>query len=137
MTRWLFCSYHYTDDTINTVKTFISKDLPYMVNDVIVKVKQHGKKEISIKPDISAAIRLLSDEVEKRLKTFYVIRMHGNNAVKVYLDMQGFRLQKMLRLLIQCIAYDREHFNGVNYEDLEELKAMCDLIRLPDNPKEI
>jgi hypothetical protein len=108
-----------------------------MVNDVIVKVKQYGKQEISINLDISAAVRLLSDEVEARLKTFYVRRLHGNTETKIHLDMQGFRLQKMLRLLIQCIAYDRQHFNGVNYEDLEELKAMCDLIRLPDNPKEI
>jgi hypothetical protein len=137
MTRWLFCSYHYSQDTVNTVKTFISKNLPYMVDDIIVKVKQYGKKEILINPDISSAIRLLSDQVEEQLKTFYVIRMHGKTATKIYLDMQGFRLQKMLRLLAQCIAYDRGHFDGVNYQDLEELKGICDLIRLPDNPKEI
>jgi hypothetical protein len=137
MTRWLFCSYRYSSTTIEAVKTYISKNLPYMVADVITRVKQYGKRSIPINPDISAGIRLLSDQVEERLKTFYVIRMHGSNITKIYLEMQGFRLQKMLRLLIQCIAYDRGRFDGVNYEDLEELKRMCDLIRLPDNPKEI
>ncbi len=137
MTRWLFCSYYYTKETQNTIKTFISKDLPYMVSDIIVKVKKHGKKDIPINPDISSAIRLLSDEVEAKLKTFYVTRIHGKNRTKIYLEIQGFRLQKMLRLLIQCIAYDNGHFEGVNYQDLEILKEMADLIRLPDKPKGI
>jgi hypothetical protein len=56
MTRWFFCSYLYSNDTKNTIKTFISKNLPYMVDDVIVKVKKHGRKEIPINQDIARAL---------------------------------------------------------------------------------
>jgi hypothetical protein len=50
--------------------------------------------------------------------------------------MQGFRLQKMLRLLAKSIAYDNGH-DSVTFEDINIFKKMCELIALPDNPKEI
>jgi hypothetical protein len=79
---------------------------------------------------------LLNDEVTRRLLTFYVTRHIGKSSYKIFLDLKGFRLQKMLRLLIKSIAYDRGR-NEVNYEDLATLKEMCTLIRFPNDPKEI
>lgn len=136
MTRWLFCSYQYSDDTREEIKQYISKNVPALVNNAVSTIKRRRTAEIPISSDIGVAIKLKSDEVEKRLKQFYVVRQHGKNTTKVYFDLQGFRLQKMLRILAQSIAYDRNH-DSVNYEDLQELYDICELIRLPNEPKVI
>jgi hypothetical protein len=136
LTRWLFCSYHYTQATNKLIKKYITENLPYMANEAIAKCKIRKKQTITIPHDIACAIQVLSEEIEKRLKTFYVEYTYGEHKTRIYLDMQGFRLLKMLRLLAMSIAYDRER-NEVNYEDLVTLRELADLIRLPDNPKEI
>jgi len=139
LTRLFLVSYRYSDDTCLEISKFISDDLPITIDNTIAKLKQRGTQDITINDDISAAIRILTDEVTQRLKTFYVLSTAGKKDKaphKVYLEIQGFRLQKMLRLLCKSIAYDRGR-NEANYEDLETLRELANLIRLPDNPKEI
>jgi len=136
ISRFLICSYEYSEDTIREISKYISLDLPIEINNTIQKIKRRGIQDILINNDISAGIMLLNDEVTKRLLTFYVIRHIGKSSYKIFLDIKGFRLQKMLRLLIKSIAYDRGR-NEVNYEDLATLKEMCSLIRFPNDPKEI
>lgn len=139
LTRLFLVSYRYSDDTCFEIAKFISEDLPVVVDATIAKLKQRGIQDIAINDDISAAIRILTDDVTQRLKTFYVLSTSGKRDKtphKVYLDIQGFRLQKMLRLLCKSITYDRGR-NEANYEDLETVRELANLIRLPDNPKEI
>lgn len=141
ITRFFFVTYHYSKSTCSEINAYISKDLPIIVNKTITKIKQRGQREITISKDISAAISLVSDEVTERLLKFHVTRHVGKSSYQVYLDMRGFRLHKMLRLLAQCIAYDRNR-DFVNYEDLVTLKEICEFIRLPadsieDGSKEI
>jgi hypothetical protein len=136
LTRPFIISYHYSDDTIKEIQSYIRDDLPFAINETVARIRKKGKKDISINSDISAAIQLLNEEIVKRLKTFYVSCNVGKTSYKIYLEIQGFRMHKMLRLLAKSIAYDHDR-DAVNYEDLAELKDLADLIRLPDNPKEI
>jgi len=137
ITRFLFCSYRYSDLTHNQIQDYISKDLPNKIDDAIVKIKKHGFKDIKIdNSDIASAVQLLSEDVTKRLRGFNVTRRAGKNEYRVYLNMEGFRLHKMLRLLIKSIAYDNER-DSVNYEDLRILKGLSEYLNLPNNPKEV
>jgi hypothetical protein len=137
MTRFLFCSYRYSEATVQEIQRFIAEDLPLEVKATIAKIRNRGIQDIQINnPDIAAAIMILTEDLKKRLKTFYVKRHVGKETYKVYLDMEGFRLQKMLRLLAKSIAYDAGR-NEVNYEDLAKLRELVEFIHLPDNPKEI
>jgi hypothetical protein len=143
LTRIFPISYRYTDDTCQEIAKFISEDLPIIVDDTIAKAKQRGIREIKIGSDISAAIRILTEDVIQRLRTFSIVAYSGKkmstkskSGYRIYFDIKGFRLQKMLRLLIKSIAYDRGH-DEANYEDLETLRELANLIRLPDNPREV
>jgi len=136
ISRFIPCSYEYTPDTIHEVNRYISLNLPVEVDKTLEQVKRRGKQTITINSDISAAIMLLTEEVTERLLKFYVTRYAGKRQYRIYLDLKGFRLQKMLRLLAQSIAYDRGR-NEVNYEDLATLRELSELIRFPNDPKAI
>jgi hypothetical protein len=55
---------------------------------------------------------------------------------KIYMDLQGFRLLKQMRLLAQSIAFDKR-LDEVNYECLSELKSLLEYISMPSDPKVI
>lgn len=139
ITRMFPISYKYSETTCSEISTFISKALPVIINKTISKIKQRGIQEININDDIGSYIKILSEDITLRLRTFYIISTaskKGKTPYKIYFEIQGFRLQKMLRLLCKSITYDRGR-NEANYEDLATLRELADLIRLPDNPKEV
>lgn len=136
ITRFLPISYQYSESTKNEVMNFIAHGIPEIVNKTIITIENRGFKDIQINDEMASGILFYTDRLVERLRTFHVIHRHGLTSHNVYLDMQGFRLQKMLRLLAKSIAY----YNGndsVTFEDLNIFKKLCELIALPDNPKEI
>jgi len=137
ITRFLPVSYQYSEDTNQEVLTYISQDIPYVVKEATTTWKKRGYQTINIdNPDIQSAIKLLTEDLVNHLKTFYVTKYYGRHETKVYLNMHGFRLLRMIQLLAKTICYERGD-NIVNYQDLAKLKEVCDLVRFPDNPKEV
>lgn len=136
ITRFLPVSYEYSESTKNEVMNYIAHEVPTIINKTIITIENRGFRDIQINDEIASGILFYTDILVKRLKTFYVVSRHGLTSHKVYLDMQGFRLQKMLRLFAKSIAYYNQH-DSVTFEDLNTFKTLCELIALPDNPKEI
>jgi hypothetical protein len=136
-TRFLWVAYDYNETTEKEIKHSISLNRPQYVNPEITKFKYRGKQEIVLdNPDIQSAINILTDKINDRYKTFYVVRTVGKTQYRVYFNAKGFRLEKTLILFIKTLAYLRGD-NKVNYQDLEELQRLSDYFRLPNNPKEI
>ena len=137
LTRILPISWKYSDSTRNDINRYIRQELPKIIDETTASIKRRGKQTVTINnPDVACAIQLLSEQLTERLRKFHVTRQTKYGKYKVYFDIEGFRLHKMLRLLAKAIAYDKDR-NEVNYEDLAELKELSDFIRLPDNPKEV
>jgi hypothetical protein len=137
LTRCLIVSWQYSESTKNEIMEYIRKGLPAEIDDTIATIKRRGKQTVTINnPDIACAIKLLTEDLVKKLSTFSIRKHVGKSTYSEHFQIEGFRLQKMLRLLIKAIAYSRNR-NEVNYEDLAELKELCDYIRMPDNPKEL
>jgi len=136
LTRWLFCSYEYTEETKRRIKDSIDDETPKKIDPKITKCKYRGQRKVTISKEIAFYIRNLSEEVENRLKQYYTVYRHGNKNIRIYLEMEGFRLLKMIRLLAKSIAYDKER-DYVNTDDLIILREICDYIRLPNDPKRV
>jgi len=137
LTRILPISWIYSDSTRNDIHSYIRKELPKIVDETTAIIKRRGKQEVIINnEDIACAVQYLSEQITERLRRFHVVRQTKYGIYNVYFNIEGFRLHKMLRLLIKAICYDKGR-NEVNYEDLMELKELSDYIRLPDNPKEV
>jgi hypothetical protein len=134
LTRFLTVSYEYSEETRLEIMRLISGDGLAPLDEELSKIRKAGKKSISINNDISNGIMLYTDELVKKLKTFYVTSYYNNSPKKIFLDIQGFRLLKQMRLLSMAIAFERG-LDAVNYECLTELKDLIDYIRMPDNPK--
>lgn len=137
LSRMLTVSYEYTNETRLAIMKMISGDGCEPLDETLTKLRKKGvPTEISIPSDISDALLLFADSLANKLKTYNVTIWRGHNRYKVYMDIQGFRLLKQLRLLSEAIAYDRG-LNAVNYECLTELKTLMEYIGMPDNPKKI
>jgi hypothetical protein len=136
LSRFLTVSYEYSNETRMEIMKLISGDGKESLDETLTKIRKTGQKEIKIGRDIGEAVRLYTDEIVKKLKTYHVTVTKGPVQYKIFMDLQGFRLQKQMMLLARCIAFDRG-LEEVNYECLGELKTLMEYIGLPDEPKVI
>lgn len=136
LTRFLTVSYKYSNETRLEIMKLICGDGEEPLDDTLSKIRKKGQKNITISRDISEGIMLFADNMIGRLREYFVITYRGDMRQKVYMDIQGFRLLKQLRLLAKAIAYDHGR-DAVNYEDLAELKLLLEYVNMPDNPKEV
>lgn len=136
ISRFLPVSYEYSEETRREIMKMISGDGQEPLDETLTKIRKSGPKVVAIDKEFAEGIRLYCEELVKKLRTFYVYVTRGDQKFKAYYDIQGFRLLKQMRLLAQCIAYDKG-YDKVNYECLADLKDLIEYIGMPDNPKVI
>jgi hypothetical protein len=144
--RMLYVCYEYSEDTVKSINNAIKKTLKivkkHSKNDSayekntsftrkIDKAVKKNRVFIDIPDNISEAIAIYAEELVKELKAFYVETWRGKVMHRVFYDIQGFRLHKMLRLLSQSIAFDK-NLEAVDENCLDELKNMLKYIKMPD-----
>lgn len=134
LTRFLPVSYEYSSETRLEISKLISGNGVSSFDKQLAKIRKSGQKDIPIMQDVSAGILLYTEDLTKKLREWKIRSREGGVERTLIYDIQGFRLQKQLRLLAKCIAFDRK-LDQVNYECLEELKGLLEYVNSPASSK--